>query len=102
MFILRKFNIIPPVSEMIFLLNNLFLKYGIPIIAFSSFIEHLVGVNVYFPGSVVIVTAMTLASGNLPLAVAVFSRSNFCNTGIHYKLSNSLFVNKEKNRKYCI
>lgn len=71
-YILNISGILPSTSEMILKLNELFLEYGLPIVALSSFLEHIVGVNVYFPGSIVIVTAMTLSAGNLPFAITIF------------------------------
>ncbi|MBN2617655.1 MAG: hypothetical protein JXR64_05010 [Spirochaetales bacterium] len=71
-YILNVSGFLPSTSEMILKLNDLFLEYGLPIVALSSFLEHIVGVNVYFPGSIVIVTAMTLAAGNLSFAITIF------------------------------
>ena len=41
-----------------------FKAYGIPFIAICSFIENLVGINVYFPGAFTILTGMALTAGN--------------------------------------
>ncbi len=39
-------------------------RYGLIVIGPLSFLENMVGLNVYFPGSIVILTAMALTAGN--------------------------------------
>jgi len=51
---------------------KLFATYGLIAVAVSSVIENLVGVNYYFPGAVVILTAMALTAGTIPRAIATF------------------------------
>jgi membrane protein DedA with SNARE-associated domain len=49
-----------------------FKAYGIPFIAICSFIENLVGINVYFPGAFTILTGMALTAGNPLKAVVTY------------------------------
>lgn len=45
-----------------------FSDYGLPIVGITSFLENVVSLSVYFPGSIVILGSMTLAAGNIQLA----------------------------------
>jgi membrane protein DedA with SNARE-associated domain len=60
---------IPSSTDLLELLRSLFLKYGFVVLALCSLLENVVGFNVYFPGSVVILTGMALTAGQ-PLRAA--------------------------------
>jgi membrane protein DedA with SNARE-associated domain len=57
-------SVIPSPSELSTVLSRLFFTYGLSLVAVASFLENLVIVASYFPGALVIVTAMTLTSGD--------------------------------------
>ena len=53
-------------------LRVFFQSNGLPAIGLLSLVENLVVANIYFPGSVVILLAMSLTAGNLQLAFVTF------------------------------
>lgn len=57
-------NVIPPTDLIFDALVNGVEKHGLVLVAPLSFVENIVGINSYFPGSIVILTAMTLTAGN--------------------------------------
>ncbi len=57
-------GVLPRVAELSLTLESIMTQYGLLVIGPMSFIENIVGVNVYFPGSIVILTAMALTAGN--------------------------------------
>jgi membrane protein DedA with SNARE-associated domain len=63
------YGILPPSSELLGYVRGLFTKYGLPAIAVCSLIENIVGLNLYFPGSVVILSGMALTSGHPAFAL---------------------------------
>jgi len=65
-------KIIPSPSELNEILVNLFKNYGIPIIALSSFLENLIGINGYFPGAFTILTGMSLTAGHPAKAILTY------------------------------
>ena len=70
--LLAHFGYIPDTNELTEILSAIFNKYGLPLIALASFLENIVGLNVYFPGSIVILTSMSLTAGDPGKAVLVF------------------------------
>lgn len=54
------------------MLLTFFARYGAIVVAPISFVENLVGLNVYFPGSIAILTAMALSAGDPHKALATF------------------------------
>jgi membrane protein DedA with SNARE-associated domain len=54
------------------LIEGIFREYGVLAVAPISFLENLIGLNAYFPGSVVILGAMALTSGQPQLAACTF------------------------------
>jgi len=65
-------GIIPRQSELLIMLTQFFRTWGLPAIAVCSFLENVAVFNVYFPGSIVILTGMALTAGEPWLAVATF------------------------------
>ncbi len=70
--ILSRIGLIPTPVEFTSILKSLFEEYGLFSVAIISFAENIVGVNSYFPGSVVILVAMSLTTGNLKMATLTF------------------------------
>ena len=70
--ILSRFGIIPTDEEISLIIGRALDKYGLITIAPLAFLENLVGFNVYFPGSIVILTTMALSAGNPLQAVIIF------------------------------
>ena len=70
--ILSRIGLIPTPNEFTSILKSLFEEYGLFSVAIISFTENIVGVNSYFPGSVVILVAMSLTTGNLRMATLTF------------------------------
>lgn len=52
--------------------ENLFAKHGLPLVALCSFLENIVGVNAYFPGSIAILAGMALTAGNPTRALQMY------------------------------
>jgi membrane protein DedA with SNARE-associated domain len=63
---------LPSPRDLNSLLLRLFKQHGLPIIALSSFIENLIGVNAYFPGAFTILFGMSLTAGNPSKAFATY------------------------------
>ena len=71
-YILEYYNLILPEKELERILVGYLNSYGIPLLFFISFFENLIGINVYFPGSVAILFGMTNTAGNPKLAFYTF------------------------------
>ncbi len=71
--VLSSAGLTPSLEAMAAKLTALFVTGGLPIIGMASFAENLVGLNVYFPGAIVIVIAMSLTAGDLPRAFATYA-----------------------------
>jgi membrane protein DedA with SNARE-associated domain len=71
--ICKKSGLIPPPSELLQALGGFLERGGWPLLLLVSFVEHLAGVNVYFPGSVVIFVAVSSLTGRPLLAIASVS-----------------------------
>lgn len=65
-------GVTPSPSDLQSELVRLFDEHGVWVVAPVSFVENLGGLNIYFPGSVAILTAMALTSGNLERAILIF------------------------------
>jgi membrane protein DedA with SNARE-associated domain len=63
---------LPEVGTIIERLGTWLDRGGLPLVALTSFGEGLLGVNVYFPGSVVILAAMSRTHGNPSLGIATW------------------------------
>lgn len=70
--LLAHFGFVPSVSELTQILRKWFDQSGLPLVALCSLLENIVGFNVYFPGSIVILTAMSLTAGNPQRALITF------------------------------
>lgn len=70
--ILHYYGLLPSVSGLAIELRLFFDRNGLPVIGIVSFLENIVGFNTYFPGSVVILTAMSLTAGNSLKALVTF------------------------------
>ncbi len=62
--LLNYLNVIPPISDIALYIKEAVNKHGLLVIGPISFLENMVGVSSYFPGSLVILTTMALAAGN--------------------------------------
>jgi hypothetical protein len=69
---LSMLRIIPSPQELNRLLVRLFLKYGLPLIALSSLLENIVGLNAWFPGAFTILTGMSLTAGHPSRAILTY------------------------------
>jgi membrane protein DedA with SNARE-associated domain len=65
-------GLIPDEAYFLNVISSLFIEYGIIAVIIASFIENIIGVGTYFPGSIVILTSMALTGGNIHLAVLTF------------------------------
>lgn len=64
LYFLMNYNYLPPLEEIEILLISYYERYGLYAVALLSLIENIPGINVYFPGSIVILTAMAYSHGN--------------------------------------
>lgn len=71
-YLLGATNILPDIDQLTDDLKLFFDQYGLIAVAILSFVENIIGVNVYFPGSIVILTAMAMTSGNPLLGFKTF------------------------------
>lgn len=67
------YGVIPSPEEMLDRLKRLFDQYGVAIVALFSFLENIPGLNAYFPGSIVILSAMAMTAGHPGKAISTFS-----------------------------
>ncbi len=65
-------GILPSSAELSTSLKFLFSQYGFVAVAILTFFENLAVLNFYFPGSVIILTAMTLTAGDPPRAILTY------------------------------
>lgn len=72
LYLLSLFAVIPSPSDLNDILLEAFRRYGLPLIALSSFLENLVGFNAYFPGAFTILTGMSLTAGHAGKAVLTY------------------------------
>lgn len=76
-FVLWNLNIIPPPSGIVKILENLYNQYGLIGLAISAFLEGIVYLGLYFPGSFIIALAVFFSDGrfislfNISLVVAI-------------------------------
>lgn len=71
--LLASYGIIPSLENLSGIIKSFFESYGLPAIAILSFVENIVGVNAYFPGSIVILTAMALSAGDPILGILTYA-----------------------------
>lgn len=65
-------GVIPSPIQLNGVLLHLFIRYGLPLIALSAFLENLVGFNAYFPGAFTILTGMSLTAGHPAQAILTY------------------------------
>ena len=70
--IFSRLAFIPAPNEIVTFTINLLATQGIPLIILASFIENFAGLGTYFPGSIAIVSAMTLTAGNPAQAIITY------------------------------
>jgi len=71
-FLLAYIGVIPKIAELMSILKNIFNEYGIIAVMICAFFENIAGLNLYFPGSMVILFSMAMASGNPSKAFLLF------------------------------
>lgn len=71
--VLQEFGVIPSSPAIMNTLRQFLDTYGVGFVVLIAFLEHIGGLNVYFPGSIAILVAMANTSGNPRQAWAVFS-----------------------------
>lgn len=64
-FILSSTGIIPSTSEILILLGEIYKKFGILGVFIASFLEGIVYLGLYFPGSMIIVMSLFVSGGSL-------------------------------------
>jgi membrane protein DedA with SNARE-associated domain len=69
---LSTWGFIPPLGELTAQLNDLFDAHGVISIGIISFIENVIGLNAFFPGSIVILLAMSMTAGDPERALITF------------------------------
>jgi membrane protein DedA with SNARE-associated domain len=67
-FLWNFFNL-PNQKDLIEIVKSFFSRYGLPVIFFASILESILLIGNYFPGSLVIFLGVSVASGNVLLAV---------------------------------
>jgi len=72
MLVLSRAGEIPSPECLARYLEGYFETYGLPLVAITSFLENLVVVNIYFPGSMLVLAAMALTAGNPTRAVLTY------------------------------
>lgn len=70
--LLVNFHVLPDEKYIVSLLSSFFDKYGYYAVGIASFLENLIGFGSYFPGSIVILTSMSLTAGDLSKAFITF------------------------------
>jgi membrane protein DedA with SNARE-associated domain len=70
--VLGNLGLIPSPIDIAAYISDAFDRFGLPAIAMCSFLENIVGFNVYFPGSIVILSGMAWTAGNPLLALKVY------------------------------
>lgn len=61
---LEHFGVLPSINDLAIVISSLLEQYGLVIVGPLSFLENIILINTYFPGSIVILTAMALTAGN--------------------------------------
>ncbi len=70
-FILWSVNIILPPNEILFFLENLYTNYGLAGLFMASFLEGIVYLGLYFPGSFIIALAVFLSDGTFISLISI-------------------------------
>ena len=101
--LLWKINLIPPPIEVVNFLENLYSQYGLFGLSIASFLEGIVYLGLYFPGSVIIALAVFLSDGkffsliSISLVVAVtLTITSF----INYFLGKRISIKKREIEKH--
>jgi len=107
--LLEVLNIISPIADLIPFLTKQFNEKGYLLVGICSFLENIAGFNAYFPGSIVILTAMGLTSGNPIKAILTFlciyipsTLAHFINYYAGTRLSNTVPSASFKSNKLWI
>ena len=69
--LLWKINLIPPPTEVVNVLENLYNKFGLFGLSIASFLEGIIYLGLYFPGSVIIALAVFLSDGSFISLVSI-------------------------------
>ena len=69
--LLWKINLIPPPIEVVNVLENLYNKFGLFGLSIASFLEGIIYLGLYFPGSVIIALAVFLSDGSFISLVSI-------------------------------
>jgi membrane protein DedA with SNARE-associated domain len=70
--VLSRVSLLPSPAQLSQELAELIKTDGLPLIVLASFLENLVGVGTYFPGSIALVTAMALTAGDVHRAFLTY------------------------------
>lgn len=70
-FILWTINIIPPPNEIFLFLENLYTSYGLTGLFIASFLEGIVYLGLYFPGSFIVALAVFLSDGTFISLISI-------------------------------
>lgn len=70
-FTLWSFNIIPPPTEIVLFLENLYKSYGLVGLFIASFLEGIVYLGLYFPGSFIVALAVLLSDGTFKSLISI-------------------------------
>lgn len=84
--LLWSLNIIPPPTEIINLLENLYERYGLVGLSIASFLEGIVYLGLYFPGSFIIALVVFFSNGSF---ISLFSISLV----VAFTLTLTAFIN---------
>jgi len=105
--LLWNIGLIPPPTEIIHFMESLYNKFGLFGLGISSFLEGIVYLGLYFPGSFIIVLVVFLSDGSfisllsisvvVTIALTLTSFVNyFLGRFISFKKTNSLEIQKKK------
>lgn len=72
LYVLELKGIIPERSRIAEGIESAFVAYGVIVVAIVSFVENIGGLNLYFPGSIAILSSMAMTAGRPFLAAKVF------------------------------
>jgi len=70
--ILAHYSVLPSPADLARSLEQLFTKHGLILVGIASFLENCVGIGTYFPGSIVLITSMSLTSGDSTRALLTY------------------------------
>ncbi|MFZ2193527.1 MAG: hypothetical protein WAV31_04765 [Candidatus Moraniibacteriota bacterium] len=99
--ILWKFGFIPSPSNILVFLENLYTSYGLTGLFIASFLEGIVYLGLYFPGSFIVALAVILSDGSFTslLLISLIVASALTITAlINYSFGKKIGINKQKNQ----